>query len=97
LKDNETIDDYDENDDTHHQERGAQNQSPKNIFPSHHKLEADLFELSSSIVAKEELIQQLQESQQKYEVRTCRGATIQAVQAYFSLTVLVSVGNEGIL
>ena len=36
---------------------------------SNQQLEADLFELSNSIMAKEELIHQLQSSQEKYEVR----------------------------
>ena len=35
---------------------------------SHQQLEADLYELSNSIVVKEELIHQLQSSQEKYEV-----------------------------
>jgi hypothetical protein len=43
---------------------------------SHLQIEADLFELSDSIFAKEELIQQLQMSQEKYEVRWKHGTSI---------------------
>jgi kinesin family protein 4/21/27 len=60
--DDDDDDDSHENDDSHHQ---VDEETAENIAA---RLEADLYELTNSIGAKEELIQKLLVSQEKYEV-----------------------------
>lgn len=62
----------DEHDDSHHAtnpavDEEAQHQQELEMIRHHQELESHLYELDNSIGAKEELIQQLQTSQEKYE------------------------------
>jgi kinesin family protein 4/21/27 len=62
----------DDNDDSHHATNPAvdeetQRQQELEMLRHHQELEAHLYDLDNSIGAKEELIQQLQTSQEKYE------------------------------